>query len=162
MNQDYKTFERMIHSLAWKYSKRSNVEQEEFVSIGNLVFVESSRKFKPGLNCAFSTYLWNSLVWAFKNYLKKERKQEVIKKIKCEEEYCINHLFELFDRKSVEVIRLVQNPPEKMMRKKTKTEIKKPITKKSISLFLAEERNWTFRETEKAFNEIRKGLKEVM
>jgi len=159
MNQDYKTFERMIHSLAWKYSKRSAIEKDEFVSIGNLVFVESSIKFKPRLNCAFSTYLWNSLEWAFKNYLRKEKTEDLIKKIKQEEGYCVNHLFEIFDRKSLEVVRIVQNPPEKIFRKKKKVKILKPISKQNITKFLKEERGWTVRESENVFRDIRKGLK---
>lgn len=66
----YEKNKKTIFSKAWEYTKKSNMDFEELVAEGNLIFCESTKKWKDSFNTTFNTYLTNNLTYRLPNYSK--------------------------------------------------------------------------------------------
>jgi len=69
----YNNCKRIITKLSWAYSLRSNFEQEDLFSEGNLIFAKCCQTFDPD-KCKFSTYFYMCLSGHYKNMIRLENK----------------------------------------------------------------------------------------
>lgn len=63
----------MIIKRALSFSRSTGIATDELISVGNLCFVESWKKYDPKRS-AYSTYLWRCLTSAMSDFVKRERK----------------------------------------------------------------------------------------
>lgn len=59
---EYASYKKMIYKAAWSYAKKCRfIPFEEFLSEGNLIFVEAIESFDPRKGTKFGTHLYSQL-----------------------------------------------------------------------------------------------------
>lgn len=60
MSQDqfpYEKYEKLVHALAWKYSRAYNVDYDDLVGCGHIGYMKALKSFDESRGCKFSTHL---------------------------------------------------------------------------------------------------------
>ena len=70
---DYEDYKKMIIKRALSFSRSTGIATDELISVGNLCFVESWKKYDPKRG-KYSTYLWRCLTSSMSDFVKRERK----------------------------------------------------------------------------------------
>ena len=70
---DYEDYKKMIIKRALSFSRSTGVATDELISVGNLCFVESWKKYDAKRG-KYSTYLWRCLTSSMSDFVKHERK----------------------------------------------------------------------------------------
>lgn len=82
----YKSTEKLIYNLAWRWSKKTNFSFEDLLSEANLIYVTKKDKYDPNKN-KFSTFLYTCITNHFKNLVrnKKNKNKNIISIVPIEE-----------------------------------------------------------------------------
>lgn len=78
----YKAHEKLVYSMAWRFSTKTGIDIEELISEFNLVFCESFEAFEPSKGVKFSLFFCGNCRRRLCNLLtamkRKKRKNEVL------------------------------------------------------------------------------------
>lgn len=67
--RNYKDYQKLVYKMAWKMSKRTGMDVQEFISEFNLVYVESDQHFDEEMRVPFSSYLCGNIMRRFSNIM---------------------------------------------------------------------------------------------
>ena len=71
---NYRTYKNLIRKHAWRLSKKYNYDFDELYSEGCLIFTQTIKKYNEQ-KAKFSTYLYKSLYFGLRDYIKKNKTQ---------------------------------------------------------------------------------------
>ena len=157
-------YSNLIYSMAWEWSAKTGIDFYEFLSEGNMIYLDAKRLFNPEKNVKFSTFLRIKLNWGMSQYFQYCEKyksnnlpyedQEIIDEVASYNPDW-NMMIDDLSTKAKDIIDLIRTTPHVFYENCMKT--KHEITQNVIRKYLVG-LGWSNRLITECFDEIREEL----